>query len=101
MTPVQKNLQQAQVALVNLWYENEANRFQRQAPVDPWKTYDNFRINHRALRTVKMQEGADDESPVHELKVEYLSENKFNVYTSVSYGHPETLILGNAEVFES
>ena len=48
-----------------------------------------------------MQEGADEESPVHELKVEYLSENKFNVYTSVSYGHPETLILGNAEVFES
>ena len=101
MTPAQKNLQLAQVALVNLWYENERNRFQRQAPVDPWKTYDNFRINHRAQRTVKMQEGAEEESPVHELKVEYLSENKFNVYTTASLGHPQSLIMENAEIFES
>ncbi len=67
----------ASVALANVWFENEAKRFRKDSKSDPWNTFDNFRINHRAKRDFTLAEG-DDKS--HYLKIEYLSENKFNVY---------------------
>ena len=77
-----KQKQIASVALVNVWFENETNRFQRVSHIDPWKTYDNFRINHTNKRDVKVSETIkDQDDQEHRIKVEYLSENKFNVYT--------------------
>jgi len=76
--------------LVNVWFENERNRFQRISHVDPWKSYDNFRINHTAKREISLVEG---ESKEHKLLIEYITENKFNVYND-----KEELIIKNAEV---
>lgn len=45
--------------------------------VDPWKSYDNFRVNHSSKRDIQLAEG---EEKLHNLKVEYLTEKKFNVY---------------------
>jgi len=87
----------ASVALANVWFENENNRFRRSSAVDPWQTFDNFRINHTARRDIQLQEGEDK---THYLKVEYLSENRFNVLISKdknSLEEPE-LILRNAEL---
>lgn len=67
----------ASIALVNVWFENETNRFQRLSHIDPWKSYDNFRVNHTAIRDVKLEEGEEKEYLV---RVEYLAENKFNVF---------------------
>ena len=67
--------------------------------MDPWKTYDNFRINHRPLREFKLQEGEDT---IHKVKIEYLSENKFNVHIDADeLGVKTNIILSNAEVFEN
>ncbi len=77
LTKEAENQRLASIALANIWFENEKNRFRRPSPIDPWQTFDNFRINHKARREIQLQEG---ENKVHKLKVEYLSENKFNVY---------------------
>ena len=66
----------ASVALANVWFENAGKRFQRPSSVDPWSTFDNFRINHTARRDITIVEGEDK---AHKLKIEYVSENKFNV----------------------
>ncbi|CDW87420.1 3-methylcrotonyl-carboxylase subunit alpha [Stylonychia lemnae] len=90
LTDLEKNKQLASVALVNVWFENETNRFQRLSHVDPWKSYDNFRVNNVARRDLKLTEGEGKE---HHLKIEYLTENKFNVLND-----KDEYILKNAEV---
>lgn len=75
---------------MNIWFENERNRFRRHSSVDPWNSYDGFRVNHIYRRPYKLQEGEDT---VHDIKIEYLSESKFNVYDA-----DDKLILQNAEV---
>lgn len=62
---------------MNVWFENEKLRLKRKTPVDPWQIYDNFRINHHARRQIKLQDQNEKESL---LRIEYVSENKFNVY---------------------
>lgn len=52
------------------------NRKNRPANVDPWNTFDNFRINHTARREITLVEGEDKEN---KFKIEYLTENRFNV----------------------
>jgi acetyl/propionyl-CoA carboxylase alpha subunit len=36
LTQDQHNKRLASVALANIWFENEAARFRRSSPVDPW-----------------------------------------------------------------
>ena len=79
--------------MVNLWFENEKERLKRKSPVDPWRTYDNFRINHHAKREVKL---IDKDDKVESLKVEYLGENKFNVLKDKDTYDQFDVILQNA-----
>jgi hypothetical protein len=97
LTKEGQNRRLASVALANIWFENEGTRFHRSSAVDPWSTFDNFRINHRARRIIHLQEG---DNLVHKLKVEYLSENKFNVYVDKDkHGLEEPeCILSHAEI---
>ena len=62
--------------------------------------FDNFRINHKARREIQLQEG---DNKVQTLKVEYLAENKFNVYVDKDkHGLEEPeCILQNAEVVKN
>jgi hypothetical protein len=88
------------VALANIWFENQGARFRRASSVDPWQTFDNFRINHRARREIQLLEG---ETTSYKLRVEYLSENKFNVFLDkdkTGLEEPE-LILSNAELISN
>ena len=86
----------ASVALANVWFENEGHRLRRSADVDPWGTLDNFRVNHTAKRDITLKEGEDK---FHKLKIEYLSENKFNVLIQTDkLGLENEKILSNAEV---
>lgn len=61
MSELEKNKQLASVALTHAWFENETNRFQRISHIDPWKTYDNFRVNHISRRDVTIAEGEETE----------------------------------------
>lgn len=90
LSEADKRKQLASVTLVNVWFENERNRFRRPSSVDPWKVYDGFRVNHVYRRPYKLQEG---EETVHDIKLEYLSESKFNVYDN-----DDKIMLQNAEV---
>ena len=86
----------ASIALANVWFENQGNRLRRPAAVDPWNTFDNFRINHTARRDITLQEGEDKS---HKLKIEYLSETKFNVLMQTDkLGLENETILKHAEV---
>jgi hypothetical protein len=60
---------------MDIWRENEALRQTRSSPIDPWKSSDNFRINHVQSRDLKLNHGEE----TVDCKVEYLSENKFNI----------------------
>lgn len=95
-----QNQRLASVALANVWFENAAKRFRKDSRADPWNTFDNFRINHRAKRDFTLAEGEDKS---YFLKIEYLSENKFNVYKQSEQKTLEepTLILSNAEVISN
>lgn len=84
--------QDASIALVNLLFENEKLKQKRKSKIDPWEVYDNFRINHLTKRVIKLQ---DKDLQERSLRVEYLSENKFNVYLDTDNVHP---VLKNAEV---
>lgn len=86
----EKKKQLASITLVNVWFENERNRFRRPSSVDPWNSFDGFRVNQVYRRPYKLQEGEDT---VHDIKLEYLSESKFNVYDA-----DDKIILKNAEV---
>jgi 3-methylcrotonyl-CoA carboxylase alpha subunit len=89
----------ASVALANVWFENAGKRFQRPSSVDPWHTFDNFRINHTARRDITIVEGEDK---LHKLKIEYVSENKFNVLLPKDkLGLQTETLLSNAEVIEN
>lgn len=87
-TELQK--QHATIAITNLWFENEKLRLKRKSNVDPWKTYDNFRINHPGRREVKLK-SANDKS--HRYLVEYSNENTFSVYEELSHDKLEPVIL--------
>lgn len=88
----------ASVAIANVWFENQGNRFRRSSNVDPWNTFDNFRINHTARRDIVLVEGEKE----HTLKIEYISEKKFNVLvTKDKLGLETETILKNAEVIEN
>jgi acetyl/propionyl-CoA carboxylase alpha subunit len=100
LTKEAENKRLASIALANIWFENEHNRFRRESPVDPWRTYDNFRINHKAKREVIL---VDAQEKDHKLKVEYISENRFNVLIDkdkLGIEEPE-VILRNAEVIQN
>ena len=68
--------------------------------MDPWKTYDNFRINHTARREIALVDAHDK---VHKLKIEYLAENRFNVLLDKDkHGIEEPgIILKNAEIIDN
>ena len=86
----------ASVALANVWFENEGQRQRRPAAVDPWNTLDNFRVNHTARRDITLKEGEDK---FHKLKIEYITENKFNVLIQTDkLGLENEKILSHAEV---
>lgn len=92
----------ASVALTNLWFDTEAPRFRRKSAVDPWATLDNFRINHKALKEFKLVETQGDSEKVHKLKIEFLSEKKFNVHVDADdLGVKTNVILENAEIIEN
>lgn len=80
--------------MVNVWFENEKLRLKRKTAVDPWELYDNFRINHHARRAVKLQ---DQNEKVSSVRIEYLSENKFNVYEDKDDANLQP-ILKNAQI---
>ena len=104
----ESNKRLASIALANIWFENENNRNRRATPVDPWHSYDNFRVNNVALREIVLEEGEtllgnEGEKKTHKLKIEYLSENKFNVLRQtdpLGIAKAEVL-LKNAEVIEN
>jgi hypothetical protein len=90
----------ASIALANVWFENEANRFRRESKVDPWLNFDNFRINHTARREIILVDAAEKSI---KLKIEYLAENRFNVLIDKDkhgFEEPE-VILRNAEVINN
>jgi len=64
----------------------------RKAAVDPWQCFDNFRINHHAKREIALvnREG----KVAANLKVEYLAENKFNVYEAGENDALVPIIMG-------
>ena len=100
LTKEADNKRFASIALANVWFENEHNRFRRESPVDPWRTFDNFRINHKARREIALVDGQDK---THKLKIEYLAENRFNVLIDKDkhvLEEPE-VILRNAEVIQN
>lgn len=73
------------------------NRFRRKATVDPWQSYDNFRVNHRALRDFALHDAEDKK---HSLKIEYLAENKFNVFIEDEHNKLH-LVLKDAELIKN
>lgn len=80
--------------MVNVWFENEKLRLKRKSNVDPWKVYDNFRINHHPRRTVKL---IDKNEKASSVKIEYVSENKFNVYEDMDEENLKPILM-NAEI---
>lgn len=88
----------ASVALANVWFENEGNRFRRPQSIDPWNNFDNFRVNHRAKREIVLIESEKE----HKLRIEYLAENRFNVLKDVgTLGVEFETVLANAEVISN
>lgn len=100
LTKEAENKRFASIALANVWFENEQSRFRRDSSVDPWRNFDNFRINHKARREIALVDAADK---VHKLKIEYLAENRFNVLIDKDkHGLEEPeIILKNAEVISN
>lgn len=95
---VQTKKRLASVALANVWFENEGSRFRRPQNVDPWNNFDNYRVNYKAKREIVLTEG----EKIHKLKIEYLSENKFNVLQDIDkLGLEFETLLSNAEVINN
>lgn len=66
LTKEEKNQQNAAIAITSIWFENEKERLKRKSNIDPWNSYDNFRINHCAYREVELKQG---EEKSHKYKV--------------------------------
>lgn len=64
---------------MHVWHENEKFRISRQSNLDPWKSSDNFRINHKQLREVALLPHPDSKEE-NNCSLEYLSETSFNVH---------------------
>ena len=82
------------VGLLNVWLENKPIK-ESIKKSDPWLQFDNFRLNHQNFRDVDI---TDSEGKVSQpLRIEYLSDSKFNVYLKKSEDDFE-LILKEAEI---
>ena len=90
----ESDLQKAQVAIGKVWLEHQRAQTQRDLIADPWRTYDNFRINSQDLRKVQVSNGQES-STVH---LQYHSSNKFSVYKVDELHNTREDILLNAEV---
>ena len=68
-----------------------------KAPVEgPWGVRDNFRLNTDALEKVTISHGEDEES--NELFVQFISHNKFSVYTFDRETGVRNAVLENCEI---
>ena len=65
------------IAIVKVFLETLRMRVRRRSNLDPWDQRDMFRMNHKSLRPVELE---DDEGNEDTILVEYLKENTFNAY---------------------
>lgn len=94
----ESSLLRAQVAIASSWLTHQRNKSQKNLASDPWKQSDNFRVNHNAMRKVNIISGSEDSSDVSSVHIQYINENKFNVFDYDSLTDKKEPILVDAEV---